>query len=278
MMYKVWQQEGNRIMDIKKLTDEIRLPKEGKECVLRFEMEENMYQEWKDLFYCNREGFWQTLKKEENKEQLLLYLYLRFACDLYPEFQKRNISDRIYFDTFYDFTIWFERYRKKTGKTGLMEGDWLSLPLDMKIFRLGRLQFEKNPEKRILHVHIPEGEPLTEEACTEAFKQAEQFFGDAYEMFDCESWLLSPKLKKLLDENSSIIKFQNRFAIKDIIYTFRQAEERVFGEIREDKESYPENTRLQRALKKFVMEGNDVGMGYGIIKMEGSYGNKRNNI
>ncbi len=257
--------ERKKTMNIEKLMEEIHLPEEGRECVRTFKMTREFYKSWKELFYKDKKEFFAEIENRKDKEQLLLYLYIKFAVEQYPEFVKNNISDQIYFDTFYDFTIWFKQCKKKTGKAGLMEERWLSLPLDMKIFRLGRLQFEKDPEKKILHVHIPEGESLSEEACTESFQQAEQFFGDTYEMFDCESWLLSPKLKELLDEDSSIIKFQNRFEIKDIIYTFRQAEERVFGEIREDREHYPEKTRLQRSLKRFVLEGKDVGMGYGII-------------
>ena len=154
---------------------------------------------------------------------------------------------------------------KTKGIPGIVEERWLSLPLQMKIFRLGRLQFEPDPENKVLHVHIPEGEPLLDEECGKSFAEADRFFGPEYTMYDCESWLLSPKLQKLLKSQSNILKFQNRFEVQKIIYPFRQAEERVFGEIREDKENYPEQTSLQRAVKQLVMTGEDVGIGYGVI-------------
>ena len=49
-----------------------------------------------------------------------------------------------------------------------------------------------------------------------------------------------------------------------VIYPFRQAEQRVFGEISDQKETYPERTSLQRALKKYVLDGNEPGMGQGV--------------
>ena len=87
-----------------------------------------------------------------------------------------------------------------------MEERWLSLALRMKIFRLGRLQFEPDEDRHVLHVHIPEGEPLDDAACGESFAIAEEFFGPEYTIFDCESWLLSPKLQKLLKPDSNILK------------------------------------------------------------------------
>lgn len=259
------KKERNKKMEIEKLMEKIQLPEEGRNCIRNFQMPEFFYESWKKLFYDDRKQFFKEAQKRTDKEQLYLYLYVRFAADLYPDFVKKQIADEVYFQTFYDLTIWFGQCMKKRKVPGVIEESWLSLPLCMKIFRLGRLQFEPDMEKGILHVHIPEGEPLDDSACEEAFKKADCFFGPEYKMFDCESWLLSPKLQNLLKPQSNILKFQNRFEVQKIIYPFRQAEERVFGEIRNDKENYPENTSLQKAVKKFVLKGDDIGMGYGVL-------------
>ena len=198
-------------------------------------MTETFYQSFKELFYEDSKAFFAEADRRTDRERLYLYLYIRMAADLYPAFVEKGISGKVYVDTFYDITIWYNQCVKKKGVPGLVEERWLSLALRMKIFRLGRLQFE--PE----------------------------FFGPEYTIFDCESWLLSPKLQKLLKPDSNILKFQNRFQIEKIIYPFRQAEERVFGRVREDKEQYPESTSLQRAVKAMVLTGEDVGIGYGVI-------------
>ena len=69
----------------------------------------------------------------------------------------------------------------------------------------------------------------------------------------------------MLDENTSIIQFQKRFQIQKVNMHVRQAEERVFGEIREEKETYPERTSLQRALKDYILSGKNPGVGFGVI-------------
>ena len=65
------------------------------------------------------------------------------ACEKYPEFCKMGISDEIYYDTFYDLTIWSEDCKEKFKEYGLNKPQWLSIHLDGRLFRLGRLQFEK---------------------------------------------------------------------------------------------------------------------------------------
>ena len=77
----------------------------------------------------------------------------------------------------------------------------------------------------------------------DAFERAENFFQETFEAFVCESWLVSPKLKELLGEDSNIIKFMGLFENYGIVYPFRRGgTRRVFGVICEQKEEYPEHT------------------------------------
>lgn len=88
-------------------------------------------------------------------------------------------------------------------------------------------------------------------------KKAEEFFGKTYKGYTCDSWLLSPVLKQFLSEDSNIIKFH---------YDFPQAEQRIFEDVRDDKENHPEDTVLRRKAKPFYVAGNDIGVGFGIIE------------
>lgn len=269
-------------MTIDLLMEKIGLPEEGQRTVRGFRLSEGKYKEWKKCFYEDVDHFLTMAEKEPDKEKLVLVLYLRFAVDLYEKFKEKGISDQIYYDTFLDFTIWYLECVKKHGSCGLEEKRWLSLSLKMEIYRLGRLQFQPGVleedevcgelrwEKgsRVLHVHIPEGGAIDEASCDESFCQAIQFFGEEYEIFDCYSWILDPEILSLLSEKSNLYKFQKRFRICKVTYEFPQAEERVFGEVLEDKERYPENTSLQRILKKCVLQGQKFGLGYGIMPKE----------
>lgn len=252
-------------MEIRQFMKRIGLPEEGQLCVLGFKMAEKEYEDFRRLFYQDERNFFRIVDEQPKKERMLLYLYVRFGAELHEKYAEKGISDEIYYDTFSDLTIWFSHCVREKHVIGLTEERWLKLHLKMKLFRLGRLQFETDEEKKRIHIHIPEGKPLSPDACDEAFLRAEEFFDASYEAFDCESWLLSPVLLELLDEKNRIVQFQKRFQIQKVDQEIHQAEERVFGEVRKDKGAYPEDTSLQRALKQYVMAGKNPGVGFGVI-------------
>ena len=178
-------------MDRKQFMEQIGLPEKARSCVLKYMMPEYAYQNWRNIFYKNETRFFQEIEKSRKKEFMLLYLYLRFAEDLYPAYKGAGIPDCVYYDTFSDLTVWSAHCFKKKCIIGLTEEKWLKLHLKMKLFRLGRLQFEKDTAEKSIHIHIPEGGTLSPKACGESIQQARGFFGDSYKLFDCESWLLS---------------------------------------------------------------------------------------
>lgn len=265
-------------MTMREFCEKIGMDEASIQQVEQFSIEDTVYTSYKREFQEDKKRFFARLKEEENWHVFALVLYIRMAVEVYETFQEKGIADQVYFDTFSDFRIWNEECKKKYGICGLTECEWLSLPLELKIFRLGRLQFEPiclekaiETEKytlpegtKVLNVHIPEDGRLDIETCMDAFERAENFFQETFEAFVCESWLVSPKLKELLGEDSNIIKFMGLFENYGIVYPFRQAEQRVFGGIREQKEEYPEHTSLQRALKKYVLNGKEPGMGQGV--------------
>ena len=250
-------------VDEEQLMERTRLPEEGRDVVRSLKMTEQEYHRWKELFYKKEEKFFEMLAGEQEKEGLILSLYVRFATDLYKAYVEKEIPDEVYDATFSDFTIWYRHCVKERKKIGLCEEQWLKLHLKMKLFRLGRLQFEPDEEQKVIHVHVPEGESLSREGCEASFAWADRFFDSSYKLYDCESWLLSPALKELLEKESGILQFQNCFEIQSVNLENRQAEERVFGSILEDPEAYPENTSLQKALKNYLSEGKKTGAGYG---------------
>lgn len=239
------------------------------------------YERLDRLFNYDKSKFIYELDNRLDGEKVALIFYVMKASKLYEKYNEFNIPTDIYFDTFKDITLWSYSYFKKYGNFGYSEFEWMVLHLDMKVFRLGRLEFEtltlekdintnkKNYNKGTLalNVHIPEGMTLDNDLCEDAFKKAKKFFGEKYNIFICESWLLSPNLKLVLNEDSNIIKFQNRFYIYKNIYSYRQAEERIFGTILENVDKYPEETSLQKKVKKYIKVNGDLGIGLGIFEL-----------
>lgn len=156
----------------------------------------------------------------------------------------KGISDSILLDTLADIPRWLDTWSDLKGEMFLGELEWLKKHMELKLFKLGRLQFcfaddYKFPKRGIrkgdtvIDTHIPADGPLLPEECIKSFDYAREFFEKyypeyKYEVFTCHSWLLDENLTNLLDENSNIVKFQKLFTIEcqhksDAIlgYTFR---------------------------------------------------------
>ncbi len=249
------------------------------------QIEEAEYAVWRSAFDEQEERFLQLLEEKADKEAFALELYLGLAQEMYPSLRealalrkekglqsakhrhRRRIlelfvPEEAAYDTLSDIRIWQEHYQRKSRKTGLIEYGWLLGSLKGRIYRLGRLQFEEDVQKRMLHIHIPEGERLNKEACEAAFALAGALFPE-YAEADCLSWLLSPHILELLPEKSGIRDFQRLFTVREIRYDFAQASQRVLesGQ-RGDKES-----SLQKKLREYLRAHPDPGLGYGVIKL-----------
>lgn len=264
-------------MNIQELMNRIKISKDAQEFVISNLTAENDYQESKELFYENNTAFFEKWETMENRLQWILPFYLQLSCEVYEEYLSRGIADKVFDDTFYDITIWCEECYRKYGFYGIEEARWIANSINMKLFRLGRLQFEPmvfddafegervnlSKGSNILNVHIPAGEKMDYEVCMKSFKDAEKFFGDTYEAYMCDSWLLSPVLKEFLPAESNIVKFQNLFEVMKVYHDYPQGEQRIFLDVREDKENYPENSLLQREAKRYILKGKDLGIGVG---------------
>lgn len=217
---------------------------------------------------------------DANNGLLILRLFLEWIPALQMQYQSFGIPESIFRDNLTDITLWAEDYWEKHGTPGFAEWEWVANTFLLRVFRLGRLQFEPSVLEKdalqypvgttVLEVHIPAGEPLDDSSVEESMKNApvffETYFRRQFSLFRCHSWLLSPQLKTLLPEQSRILRFQNLFTVygED---SERQAEERVFGYLSEDPALYPEETSLQRSMKQALLDGQTVGMGMGIRRI-----------
>ena len=241
-------------------------------------MEESDYLEHKRQFLADRHSFFERVTGEEGYRQKLLYLFARLAADAYEEYRVRGIPDGVYFDTFSDIRIWSEVCRRDYGEYGIEEYGWLQEHVRLRLFRLGRLQFqpyafesdlkvnglliEKN--QVVLNVHIPEGEPLTPEEAERSFRLARTFFRGIPPIFTCRSWLLYPGLAEILNPESNILRFQRLFTIYEVDEKAKEAEQRIFIRTASDPSEYAEQTSLQRAAKAYLLAGGKLGRGCGV--------------
>ncbi len=242
----------------------IKLPIQAIDKLNNLYINEKEFLENINLYFENTSLFYKKILKYENFRIMFLYYYCNIALKTYNTYNKKNINDKIFFDTFYDLTIWCNNCYNDFNEYGIDEYKWFYKHLNCKIFRLGRLQYEITKNNDI-YVHIPQGEKLDLDKVIESFNQAKTFFNDN-KTFICHSWLLYPSLKYLLPKNSNILKFQNLFNIKSIDYDNNNAEKWIFGKIRNDKKKYKETNFLQKEAKKYLLSGNTIGRAIGIYK------------
>lgn len=175
-----------------------------------------------------------------------------------------------------DVNLWIGNYYKQYGAFGSNEFAWFSYHLRGELFRLGRIQFRPCKTNRapsgewVLECHIPQGEPLDPQACLQSFAMAKEFFAKYFpevkaDYFDCDSWLLNPNFAYLMEEDSNIVQFGKLWTARSIrLEGSRATIQRVFGFgfQREDLPNAPENTRLQRRVKDFLLKGGDLSSTY----------------
>ena len=165
---------------------------------------------------------------------------------------------------------------------------WFMDYYKLKLFTIGRLQFRKRRFKRdfetpngsfhageyYLDVHIPGGEPLREDLCRDAYRRAAAFYRahDGLEkiVFGCYSWLLSPVLRELLPAGSNILTFAGAYGLAAAepqpgnpwtVFLFGHADP-------SRPEDFPEDSSLQRSVKRLLLEGREFPVGFGLMPFE----------
>ena len=195
-----------------------------------------------------------------------------YTKDLY---KNTKLSDELFADNIKDLYIWSEKYEKENNVKGFYKEHfkWVDSILEMKVIKLGRLQFEVLENIDDLSNVF---EKLTPEECEKSYDMAINFYKSrGYKfstvVFVCYSWLLSPNLKNILPEESNIIRFQEKYTFfsSNLNEENPQIIERVFGNKSENIEDWEEDTSLQRKLKEEWKKGMRFPMtkGYFIKKI-----------
>lgn len=237
------------------------------------------YLENRFLYYRDRASFYKKILSEKDYRLLFLYYFCRMGAEAYEAYEKRGLGRDIFRDTFYDLTLWCENCFREYGEYGINEYDWFFRHLELRIFRFGRLEFEKMDSpwelspgetgvrkgEKVISIHIPQGEKLVIDRVKESLILGMDFWGRDLPYL-CHSWLLYPGLRDILPKSSNIIQFQNEFQLLETDFNEREAEWRIFGKMESDPQNYPEETSLQRNAKKYLLSGRKLGNGLGILK------------
>lgn len=120
----------------------------------------------------------------------------------------------------------------------------------------------------VVSLHIPRGESFDNATVQETIDYSREFMNKCYpdygnKAFFCASWLLDRQIEDLLGDGSNIAKFGNRFHRMQYKSDGMAAIRFVFNVngkkyTLNDLDTLPENTRLEKLLKKHYLEGKAI--------------------
>ena len=221
---------------------------------------------------------------------------LRLACVLaatrfsHERYRSLGIGDDVFVATMSDIGIWVRNCGVRDGVAGLVNYPWISNHLTLRLFRIGRLQYQffrlycplgavarlgklSPPLKLgepVLNVHVPQGAKLDPAACEGSFDSARKFFAAHFpeyraKCFFIDSWLLGPVNKTLLPPQSNINAFADMFSLIAVKKCKGWDDaERIFDCKRRPAQQLPQDTSLRRAAAKLLLDGGCLERGFGI--------------
>ena len=162
---------------------------------------------------------------------------------------------------------------------------WGSYFMKGRLIQVGRLQYELKKEVpdcvkefkegSYMYIHIPKEVHLNIDDVNNSIKNAKEKIERFYPeieisklQFYTNTWLLSDELDSILDENSNIIKFKNKFDIIEQTENIEEFLNFVFQEkvFNINYEKLKEETILQKKLKEKLLENKKLHIGLGILK------------
>lgn len=220
--------------------------------------------------YCGRDSSQGGDGAEELAGHLLLALQNR------EEGPWKGIPEKIWQDTMGCFTRFVQEHHRSLGHYGFDRAFWTTRQAEGRLFRIGQLEYELRQDTGVIDLHIPSDARMDMAALDGSVTQARAFLREyfpewAEASMECESWLLSPALQKLLPEGSNILRFQKAFEVTETdpapmdvlewVYCLTEAQQK-----QTPLEALPEDTTLQRNMKTYLLSGGKVGTARGRLK------------
>lgn len=269
-------------MDINLFFEKTNFPTLAKEKIIQYLSNNDLYKFSKTidkLTTKNAELAYNELVEQVGIENNFLILVIEILASLkvYDKYLKLGISDEIYFSTMQIFSRYVSESIEKNGVIGFDRAFWAWRHTSMQIFRLGTFEYEYTEYEgdSVISLHIPPDAILKDEEMTFSFNFAREFTSKYFperknDKIITETWLISPKLKELLGENSKILSFMDRFKVTKTVphegaLKFLFGIKNTFDLSKVDINELPENTSLQRAVKNLYLKGERIGSGYGIL-------------
>lgn len=194
-----------------------------------------------------------------------------FCRKTFDEYEKMGIDRTVFAATMKFCTRFIHEHKAAYGNYEFQWAWWFPRQLSMQEYRVEELEFEFIEEEQRIYIHIPSDADMRPSRVQDTFKAFHAFLKKYYPKWlkaewYCDSWMLSPVLDQLLDENSNVLQFNHLFQIESVDYDSLGALDWVFPGKRVPIADLQENTSLQKRMKKYLLGGGKVGWAKGKVK------------
>lgn len=268
------------ISTLEELCEKIRMPVEVTKAIITYDKQfaaqmPNSYTDM--LFYAPTwsEGLLQIKRwlGDDPDGFKMLACMLRCCLKTQELFQAHQISEEIYIDTMKCFSRFVGEHKESYGSYGFDRDFWTVRQISGCLFRLGAMEYEliDKTDSRYIAFHMPSDVCLAKQNIVNSFFQARDFFQEKFPEYGPIttrggiSWLHSPTLKKLLPNDSNILEYQKLF-INDRVSASCEYKLWVFRRNDIPLDELPENTSLQRNLKRYLQGGGTFVTAAGYLK------------
>ncbi len=244
------------------VTEEVITYQESHESALDEELQKRLVK--RDSWETAIEQLKQRIGEDPNGFFILSEL-LSYACKTYEQYQKLGIEDSVFIRTMEFCPRFINQYKEVYGRYAFVWAWWFPRQLAVLEFRIGELEYEFiDGDERFISIHIPGDARLDAKNVQKSFEEYRSFLEKYYpDWLDvdwyCESWMMSPALEKLLDDNSNVLQFNRLFEIESVDYDSLGALDWVYPGEKPVFEELSEKTSLQRKMKQFLLDGGKVG-------------------
>lgn len=266
-------------MQISQLCNLIDVPKEVRDQVIKYENEIDSASIEVEITQMDNPNTWEKEKEElakflapDDTGLKILTCQLHAVCNTYEKYKDKGIAEDIFIDTMKFFSRFLYAHNKIYGEYKYVWAWWAVKQISMQEFRIGELEYEMmiQNDKKVISIHIPADTNMASSNLRKSYLDARDFFEKYYPEYAkaemiCGSWLLAPALKKLLPESSRIIQFQNSFELTSQEDDSPGVLDWVYGRRDIPFENLPEETSLQRKLKKYLLDGGKVEWANGTL-------------
>ena len=267
-------------MKIMEMCALLEIPVEVQELISNCEINWNDFNLKKEIAQMKDPKCWEgvverlnTLLTPDEDGIKILTCQLQCVCEIYDEYEKLDISQKIFIDTMKFFTRFLIDYKNKNGCYRYVWAWWAVRQISMMEFRIGELEYEMRVEnsQNVIDIHIPGDADLSVTKLNDSYHEACAFFAKYYPEFKgvdmvCSSWLLAPSLKEVLPEDSRIMQFQNSFTILSVEEDSPGFMDWIYGGRDIPINELPEETTLQRRLKPHLLNGGKIEWATGKLR------------